>query len=223
MARIVVISGAGISAESGLKTFRDDGGLWRSHSFYELASPQAWARNPQLVLDFYNERRRLANGAAPNAAHRALAELEADHDLVIVTQNVDDLHERGGSSIVIHLHGELNKVRSTLDPELIYPATGDTAWGDLCEMGSQLRPHIVWFGESVMHYERAEEAVASADKVLVVGTSLSVYPAAGLLNYAPRASEKVLITQEVEHPPLGFHWLRGNAAEWVPKLVKSWL
>lgn len=222
MAKIVVISGAGISAESGLKTFRDDDGLWRQHSFYDLASPQAWASNPQLVLDFYNERRQLANAAKPNPAHLAIARLEQRHDVVVVTQNVDDLHERAGSTAVFHLHGELNKVRSTADDRLIYPATADTRMGDLCEKGSQLRPHIVWFGEMVMAYEKALEVVATADKVLVVGTSLSVYPAAGLLDHAPVNSEKVLITKAVENPPLEFDWLQGSAAELVPKLVGTW-
>ena len=223
MAKVVVISGAGISAESGLKTFRDDGGLWRERPFSELASPEAWAKDPQLVLDFYNERRRLAQAAQPNAAHRALAQLETTFDVVVVTQNVDDLHERGGSSVVLHLHGELTRVRSSVDSRLIYDARGDIALGDCCEKGSQLRPHIVWFGEPVLAYERAEREVASADKVLVVGTSLSVYPAAGLLQCAPGHSEKVLVTQAVDHPPAQFDWLRGNAATLVPAVVARWL
>ena len=221
--KIVIISGAGISAESGLKTFRDDGGLWRQYSFYELASPDAWRANPQLVLDFYNERRRLSRDARPNAAHQALAQLESHYDVVIVTQNVDDLHERAGSTDVIHLHGELAKVRSSRDPQLIYPADGDTRLGQCCAKGGQLRPHIVWFGEAVMDYERAEQEVAGADKVLVVGTSLSVYPAAGLLAFASPASEKLLVTREVENPPAAFTWLQGNAAELVPEVVAGWL
>ena len=223
MARILVISGAGISAESGLKTFRDDGGLWRTHSFQELASPEAWARDRQLVLDFYNERRRLAREAKPNDAHLALARLESHHEVVIVTQNVDDLHERAGSTGVIHLHGELNKARSTLDSSLVYPVAGDINVGDQCERGSQLRPHIVWFGEQVMHYDRAQREVALADKVLVVGTSLAVYPAAGLLHYARDDAEKVLVTLAVENPPARFRWLCGPAATHVPQLVDTWL
>ena len=222
MAKIIVISGAGISAESGLKTFRDDDGLWRNHSFQELASPQAWAANPQLVLDFYNDRRCLANAARPNPAHKAIAALEQKHEVVVITQNVDDLHERAGSGRVLHLHGELNKARSTVDDQLIYPMTGDIELGDFCEKGSQLRPHIVWFGEMVMAYERAVKEMATADKVLVVGTSLTVYPAAGLLDYAPETSEKILITKAVDNPPMDFDWLQGNAAELVPKLVETW-
>ena len=222
MAKIVVISGAGISAGSGLKTFRDDNGLWRNHAFQDLASPEAWARDPGLVLDFYNERRRLAKAARPNAAHRALADLEVNHHVVVITQNVDDLHERAGSSRVLHLHGELNKVRSSVDAGLIYPAEGDIKLGDLCEKGSQLRPHVVWFGEMVMAYESAMKEVATADKVLVVGTSLTVYPAAGLLDFAPQRSEKILITQQVEFPPDNFDWLQGNAAELVPRVVAGW-
>lgn len=224
MANIVVISGAGISAESGLKTFRDDDGLWRNHSFYELASPEAWARQPQLVLDFYNERRALALAAQPNPAHLALAELERRHRVVIVTQNVDDLHERAGSSQVIHLHGELAKVRSSVDASLVYAADGKpTALGDLCELGSQLRPHIVWFGEAVMYFDDAIDAVSAADKVLVVGTSLSVYPAASLLNFAPSGSEKILVTKAVEQEPKGFQWLKGSAATLVPQVVGRWM
>ena len=222
MAKIVVISGAGISAESGLKTFRDDDGLWRNHAFQDLASPEAWARDPQTVLDFYNERRWLARAAQPNAAHRALAALEDNHEVAIVTQNVDDLHERAGSTRVLHLHGELNKARSSVDEHYVVPVDGDIELGDLCPKGGQLRPHIVWFGEMVMAYENALEEVARADKVLVVGTSLSVYPAAGLLAHAPEHSEKMLITKQVECPPDNFDWLQGNAAEWVPKVVGSW-
>lgn len=225
MAKIVVISGAGISAESGLKTFRDDDGLWRSHSFYELASPQAWEKQPELVLEFYNERRQQALAAQPNPAHLALAELEVHHDVVIITQNVDDLHERAGSTQVIHLHGELAKVRSSANSALIYEANGKpTNIGDLCEQGSQLRPHIVWFGEMVMDFDLAISEVTSADKVLVVGTSLAVYPAASLLNFAKKANEKILVTKAIDdEPPESFQWLKGNAANWVPKIVSRWL
>lgn len=223
MQKIVAITGAGISAESGLKTFRDDDGLWRSHSFYELASPEAWRRQPQLVLDFYNERRHAAQVAKPNAAHRALASLEEKYQVVVVTQNVDDLHERGGSSRVLHLHGELSKNRSSLDSTLIYEAGGrPIALGDLCERGSQLRPHIVWFGEMVMDFDAAAAEVATADKVLVVGTSLAVYPAASLLQYARDDSEKILVTRDIEHPPKEFRWLQGSATEFVPELARGW-
>ena len=224
MALITVISGAGISAESGLKTFRDDDGLWRNHSFYDLATPEAWRANPQLVLDFYNERRAGLSEVKPNPAHIALAELEASYDVTVVTQNVDDLHERAGSSNVIHLHGELSKNRSSEDFSLVYDSCQQPIrLGDTCELGSQLRPHIVWFGEEVMHFDEAIDAVVAADIVLVVGTSLSVYPAASLLGYAGRESEKVLVTKAAENPPDEFFWLKGNAAEEVPQLVEGWL
>ena len=224
MEKIAVISGAGISAESGLRTFRDGDGLWRQYSFYDLATPEAWARHPEVVLDFYNERRRLVQAAQPNAAHRALARLEQKFEVVIVTQNVDDLHERAGSKRIIHLHGELAKVRSSSNPALVYDAGGKpTRMGDLCEQGSQLRPHIVWFGEVVMDFDTAIEEVSSADRVLVVGTSLSVYPAASLLGYARSGCEKILVTKEVERAPADFQWLKGNAAELVPRVVDGWL
>lgn len=224
MEKVVVLTGAGISAESGLKTFRDDDGLWRSHSFYELASPEAWAKQPQLVLDFYNERRKLAHEAQPNPAHLALAHLESRYEVVIITQNVDDLHERAGSSRVIHLHGELRKVRSTANSELIYDiGSKPTRLGDLCEAGGQLRPHIVWFGEMVMDFDLAIAEIRNANKLLVVGTSLSVYPAASLLDLAPETIEKILVTKEVDHLRDDFQWVKGNAATWVPKVVARWM
>mgnify|MGYP003700680981 CR=1 FL=1 len=222
--KIAVISGAGISAESGLKTFRDDGGLWRQYAFTDLASPEAWRRQPEVVLEFYNERRRHAHEASPNPAHRALARLEDAYEVTIVTQNVDALHERAGSGRVLHLHGELAKARSCVDESLVYEIGGEPIrLGDTCEKGGQLRPHVVWFGEPVMAFDRAIEAVSAADKVLVVGTSLSVYPAASLVDYADNAGEKVLVTREVERPPTDFQWLRDNAAEGVPGLVDRWL
>lgn len=182
---IVVLTGAGISAESGLSTFRDSGGLWEKHSIYDVATPDAFARNPELVLRFYNERRRQLQSVRPNQAHRLLAELEQQYRVTIVTQNVDDLHERGGSSNVIHLHGELTKARSSRYPELVYNiGFGDIHLGDTCERGAQLRPNIVWFGEEVPMIEVAAEVVATADHLLIVGTSLQVYPAAGLVHEA---------------------------------------
>jgi NAD-dependent deacetylase len=184
MKKIVVLSGAGISQESGLKTFRDSDGLWENHSVEQVATFEAWQRNPQLVLTFYNERRRQLLNVQPNRAHFLLAELEAEYDVQIITQNVDDLHERAGSTHVMHLHGELKKVRSTKDPHLIYETEVDTHLGDLCGLGSQLRPHIVWFGESVPLLEPAAELVSQADHVVIIGTSLQVYPAAGLMMYA---------------------------------------
>lgn len=184
MQKLVVLSGAGVSAESGIKTFRDMGGLWEEYDLTEVASPQAWENNRQLVLDFYNQRREQLFKAAPNAAHYGLAGLEQKFDVQIITQNVDDLHERAGSSQVLHLHGELKKVRSTVDPSLIYELDHwELKDGDVCEKGSQLRPHVVWFGEPVTAIEEAAELAAQADIFVVVGTSLSVYPAAGLLQF----------------------------------------
>ncbi|GGE56555.1 NAD-dependent protein deacylase [Streptosporangium jomthongense] len=184
---IVVLTGAGISAESGLSTFRDNGGLWEQHSVYDVATPEAFARNQELVLRFYNERRRQLAKAQPNRAHKLLGELEKHHRVTIVTQNVDDLHERGGSSNVIHLHGELTKARSSVNPELIYNiGYRDIKPGEKCEYGEQLRPHIVWFGEEVPMLEKAADIVRTADDLLIVGTSLQVYPAAGLVHEVER-------------------------------------
>lgn len=199
MKKIVVLSGAGISAESGLKTFRDAGGLWHNHRIEEVATPEAWERNPELVMDFYNQRRKQLYEVEPNAAHFALAGLERDFDVEIVTQNVDDLHERAGSSKVLHLHGELKKVRSTVDPSLVHTLAGwELKIGDLCAKGSQLRPHIVWFGEEVPNIMTAGSIVRKADILLVIGTSLQVYPAAGLLHNAPHNIPKFLIDPNAE-------------------------
>jgi len=182
--RLVVLSGAGISAESGIKTFRDMEGLWNQYDITEVASMQAWEKNKKLVLNFYNERRKQLLEVQPNKAHFLLAELEKKFIVDIITQNVDDLHERAGSSQIIHLHGELRKVRSTIDKNLIYTLDGwELKENDVCEKGSPLRPHIVWFGEEVPMIEEAIKITQQADIFLVVGTSLNVYPAAGLLNY----------------------------------------
>ncbi|GAB3528079.1 NAD-dependent deacylase [Pontibacter brevis] len=184
--RLVVLTGAGISAESGIATFRDANGLWEGHDVMEVASPQGWRKNPDLVLDFYNQRRKNAHSVEPNAGHLALADLEKDFDVRIITQNVDNLHERAGSSHVLHLHGKLFESRSTLDPGLIYPIEGwELKKGDKCERGSQLRPNIVWFGEPVPLMEQAMQETMQADIFLVVGTSLVVYPAAGLVDFVP--------------------------------------
>lgn len=181
MQKIVVLSGAGISAESGISTFRDSNGLWENHSIEEVATPEGWNANQKLVLKFYNQRRKQLFEVEPNEGHKALVKLEAKYDVQIVTQNVDDLHERAGSSNVLHLHGELKKVRSTLDPSLIYEMdTWELKQGDKCEKGSQLRPHIVWFGEAVPNIMPAVDVVKNADILIIVGTSLNVYPAAGL-------------------------------------------
>ncbi|WP_342087525.1 SIR2 family NAD-dependent protein deacylase [Dyadobacter sp. OTU695] len=186
MKKLVVLSGAGISAESGISTFRDNNGLWDNYRIEDVATPEAWIRNQELVLDFYNQRRKQATDVKPNAAHYALAELEKHFDVTIVTQNVDNLHEIAGSTKVIHLHGELFKSRSTKDPRLVYQMTGwELKTGDLCELGSQLRPHIVWFGEEVPMMEVAVDVTEQADMFLVIGTSLAVYPAAGLVHYVP--------------------------------------
>ena len=185
MENVVVLSGAGISAESGIKTFRDDNGLWEGHDVMEVASPQGWENNQELVLDFYNKRRRQLKTVKPNAAHEALVKLEEKYHVNIITQNVDDLHERAGSSQVTHLHGELFKVRSTFDEDLILDWKDDLNLGDFCEHNSQLRPHVVWFGEQVPMLEVAVSLVEKADLLIIVGTSMQVYPAASLMHYAP--------------------------------------
>lgn len=182
--KLVVLSGAGMSQESGLKTFREMGGLWEQYDVTEVASPKAWERNPELVIRFYNERRKQLFEAKPNAGHFGIAELEKWFDVEVITQNVDDLHELAGSSNVLHLHGELRKVRSTIDPGLIYKMESwELNLGDTCELGSQLRPHIVWFGEPVPAMQDAIPIVLNADILVVIGTSLIVYPAAALVNY----------------------------------------
>jgi NAD-dependent deacetylase len=187
MKKLVVLTGAGISAESGIRTFRDMGGLWEEYDVMEVASPEAWYSNPELVQRFYNDRRKQLFTVEPNIGHIALAEVEKEFDVYIITQNVDNLHERAGSKKVLHLHGELTKARSTDDESLVYEiGNRDIKMGDKCERGSQLRPHIVWFGEDVPLIPVAARIVAQADIFAVVGTSLNVYPAAGLLNYAPR-------------------------------------
>lgn len=184
MKRLVVLTGAGISAESGISTFRDSGGLWEGYDVMEVATPQAWENNPKLVLEFYNMRRKDALAAEPNKAHIILAELETNFNVRIITQNVDNLHERAGSKNVLHLHGELFKSRSTSHPELIYPINKpELNIGDHCDHNSQLRPHIVWFGEEVPEMINAVEVVQKADILVIIGTSMVVYPAAGLINY----------------------------------------
>jgi NAD-dependent deacetylase len=184
MKKIVVLTGAGISAESGIPTFRDAGGLWEGHRVEDVATPEGWEANRELVLDFYNQRRKRALEVKPNKGHEILAELEKFFDVTVVTQNVDNLHERAGSSKVIHLHGSLFESRSTLDPSLIYPINGwELKLGDKCARGSQLRPNIVWFGEMVPMMEVAADIAAAADVFIVAGTSMVVYPAAGLIDF----------------------------------------
>lgn len=195
--KLVVLTGAGISAESGLKTFRDSDGLWEGYDVTEVATPGAWRKNPQLVLDFYNMRRRDVAAAKPNAAHIGLAELEKDFDVTIITQNIDDLHERGGSTRVMHLHGEIFKMRSERNHGLIYDIRTDMKLGDKAEDGAQLRPNIVWFEEPVPMIEQAIPVANNADIFVVAGTSLVVYPAAGLVNYVPAFTPKFIIDKRV--------------------------
>ncbi|HEX8313759.1 MAG TPA: Sir2 family NAD-dependent protein deacetylase, partial [Flavisolibacter sp.] len=197
--KLVVLTGAGISAESGLKTFRDSDGLWEGYDINEVATATAWKRNPALVQEFYNMRRKNVKEARPNAAHDALAELENDFDVHIVTQNIDDLHERAGSTNILHLHGEIFKMRSEKNETLTYPVYDDIKMGDKAEDGTQLRPHIVWFEEPVPMMEPAARLVLDADVFLIVGTSLVVYPAAGLVNYAPPFLPKFIVDKKVPY------------------------
>jgi NAD-dependent deacetylase len=222
--KIVVLSGSGISAESGLPTFRDANGIWRHHDWRALASPEGWRTHPELVLEFYNERRAKAAEAQPNAAHFALAELESRYEVVVVTQNVDDLHERARSTQVVHLHGELAWARGTSRRRSrTHLGAAPIRIGDLCADGTQLRPDIVWFGEAVEVMEIAAEHVAEADKVLVVGTSLTVYPAASLAHFAPASAEKTLCCLEIDAVPQGYRSLKGPATREIPPLVRQWM
>jgi NAD-dependent deacetylase len=202
MKKLVALTGSGISAESGLKTFRDSGGLWEGVDITEVASPSGWARNPEIVLEFYNQRRKQALHAHPNRGHLALAELQDSFNVMIITQNVDNLHEKAGSRQIVHLHGELFKSRSTLDETLVYDIPGwELKLGDLCDKGSQLRPHIVWFGEMVPQMDRAIAEVSTADILVVIGTSLVVYPAAGLVDYCPADIPVFIIDPKIPDLP----------------------
>ncbi|NLJ44253.1 MAG: NAD-dependent deacylase [Bacteroidales bacterium] len=206
MKKLVVLSGAGMSAESGIRTFRDSGGLWEDYDVYEVASPMGWYRDKDLVLRFYNERRRQLSKALPNAGHYGIAELENYFSVNVITQNIDDLHERAGSTKVLHLHGELTKARSTADPSLVYDiGYKDINPGDLCEKGSQLRPHIVWFGEAVPMMDEAVRITSEADIFVVIGSSLNVYPAAGLIEYAPSKASLWLIDPKEVSAPVSRH------------------
>jgi len=196
--RIVVLTGAGISAESGIPTFRDADGLWEGHDVMEVATPEGWKKNPELVLDFYNQRRKAALQVAPNTGHHALVDLEKEYEVVVITQNVDNLHERAGSSQIIHLHGSLFESRSTIDESLVYNIEGwELNLGDFCEKGAQLRPNIVWFGEMVPMMEIAQREAAQADIFMVIGTSLQVYPAAGLLYDVPQGIPVYIIDPSI--------------------------
>ena len=219
--KVVVLTGAGISAESGIKTFRDSGGLWENHDIMEVASPQGWAKDPALVLDFYNKRREQLQTVKPNNGHLALVELEKKFDVHIITQNVDDLHERAGSTKILHLHGELLKMRSCKYEHLVYDCTGDIKLGDECERGTQLRPHIVWFGEEVPMMTKAMNIAKEADIFIVVGTSLIVYPAASLIDFVGYDKPKYIVDPS---SPAAYNngrikYISENATTGVPKLV----
>ncbi|MGN7990299.1 SIR2 family NAD-dependent protein deacylase [Pedobacter sp. 22226] len=198
MMKLVVLTGAGISAESGLKTFRDADGLWEGYNVYDVATPEAWEKDPELVQQFYNERRKQVLDAQPNRAHQLLADLEKDFDVEIITQNIDDLHERAGSAKVTHLHGVITKSQSDLRSDLTYPIKGsEIKMGELCELGSQLRPHVVWFGEAVPMIEVAARICKQADIFVLIGTSLAVYPAAGLIDFVPSVVDKYIIDPRI--------------------------
>ncbi|RIX40311.1 MAG: NAD-dependent deacylase [Rhodocyclales bacterium GT-UBC] len=222
--KLVVFSGAGVSAESGLPTFRDANGLWNAASWERMSSPQGWKKDPKAVLDFYNARRIEAWQAKPNAAHLAIASLEAAFEVVVITQNVDELHERAGSSKVVHVHGQIAYARGTSHTRKRYRVDdAPITLGQLCEDGSQLRPDVVWFGEDVEFLEEAKSHIASAGKVLVVGTSLSVFPVASLVKAARGRAEKVLVSLDVSRPPYGYSFVRSKATEAVPALAARWL
>ncbi|MGO4918990.1 SIR2 family NAD-dependent protein deacylase [Maribacter spongiicola] len=224
MKNIVVLTGAGISAESGLKTFRDANGLWEGHDVMEVATPEGFDNNPALVLEFYNQRRRQLLTVKPNAAHKALVDLEAHYNVHIITQNVDDLHERAGSSNILHLHGELLKARSISSAEDIFACTQDILLGDTCKNGFQLRPHIVWFGEAVPHLEDAIAITEKADYLIIVGTSMQVYPAAGLINFVHSGTPIYFIDPKPfinESYKSNLTIITQNAVDGLPTLVAS--
>ena len=224
MKKVVVLTGAGMSADSGLKTFRDSDGLWEGFDVNEVATVDGWRKDPEKVLQFYNARRKQAHQADPNEGHKALAKLENHFDVTIITQNVDSLHERAGSTDVIHLHGELSKVRSVKDASLIYDIGGDSIeLGDTAEDGGQLRPHVVWFGEMVPNMEVASEIVPQADILTVIGTSLAVYPAAGLVDYAQSGIPKYIIDPAMPalYNDTGWTHYKETAATGTPKLLEE--
>jgi NAD-dependent deacetylase len=221
--KLIVLTGAGISAESGLKTFRDSDGLWEGYEIEDVATPRAWKKNPQLVLEFYNYRRGEVAKAQPNAAHIGLAELQNDFDVHIITQNIDDLHERAGAKKVLHLHGEIFKMRCEKFEDCIYEIRGDIKFGDKSEKGFQLRPHIVWFEEPVPMIEEAMNITRTADIFVVVGTSLVVYPAAGLVNYAPWQIPKFIVDKRIPYTSSLFNLITIEmpATEGVKELQKK--
>lgn len=220
---LVVFSGAGMSAESGLKTFRDNGGLWENHKVTDVATPEAWQRDPELVLRFYNMRRKQLMTAKPNKAHKLVAALESNYRVSVITQNIDDLHERAGSSKVMHLHGELKKVQSERYPELVYEWEKESiALGDTCERGHQLRPHVVWFGEEVPMIPKAYELATKAAIFIVIGTSLNVYPAAGIINYVPPNCDCFIIDPNISSDLVPNNWtILKTTAEDGMKILKN--
>lgn len=222
MKNIVILSGAGVSADSGISTFRDSDGLWENHRVEDVCTPEALARNPALVLDFYNQRRRQLRTVEPNAGHRAVAELEKKFAVNVVTQNVDNLHERAGSSRVLHLHGELTKVRSMKDPSYIIETQDDIHVGDCCPAGGQLRPHIVFFGEQVPLLGKAAQLVSAADILIIAGTSMVVYPAASLYEYAPAGCQIYVINpNDTELSAHNLRYIKERFAEGMPKLAQE--
>jgi len=226
MKKIVVLTGSGISKESGIKTFRETGGLWEEHRIEKVATYEAWEQNPELVLEFYNQRRKQLLEVEPNAAHYALVKLEKKYDVQIITQNVDDLHERAGSKNILHLHGELLKSQSTMDEDMVYDIDGwELNLGDVCEKGSQLRPHIVWFGEAVPMITNASVISQQADIFIVIGTSMAVYPAAGLIGYVPESKAKYIVDPNATN--IGYvsnlEIIKENAGKGVPELVEKLL
>ncbi len=222
--KLVILTGAGISAESGIQTFRDTDGLWEGHNVNDVATPEGWNRNPELVMDFYNKRRAQLHTVIPNLAHEILAELEQNFDVTIITQNVDNLHEKAGSTDVVHLHGELLKVRSTVHKNYILDWHNDLTFTDFDDKGNQLRPHIVWFGEDVPALENAVEIVQSADILMIIGTSLQVYPAASLMNFAQEDIPVYYIDlkpAEVIHPPLNLKIIAAKASKGLQSIQKE--
>lgn len=219
---LVVLTGAGISAESGLKTFRDSDGLWMGYNVYEVATPEGYKKNPKLVLDFYNMRRREVAASLPNAAHKGIADLQNHYNVIVITQNIDDLHERAGSKIVLHLHGEIFKMRGEKDINTFYEIMGDINVGDMAPDKTQFRPHVVWFNEQVPMIEKASIIMSDADIFILAGTSLQVYPAAGLIDYLPGDVPKYIIDTNPPYipPHHNFHVIKKSATEGVEGLVK---
>lgn len=220
--QLVVLTGAGISAESGLQTFRDSDGLWMGHDVYAVATPEGWKKNPSLVLDFYNERRREVANAKPNAAHEAVAALDENFTVTVITQNIDNLHEKAGSKNVVHLHGEIFKMRSEKDENTYYDINGDINFGDLAPDGAQLRPHVVWFNEQVPMIIEAKMIMSQADIFILAGTSLQVYPASGLIDYLPADIPKYIIDKKPPYVPPhhNFHVIAKSATEGMTELFQ---